>query len=675
MMEAQTNQVTWTSKMVDYVKTFVDEMGLISQTPLQLVHVPSGTRIDNALAERVDLSAYKTAAVGIRIGSATIMTVTGFSKAGAGDGGLLRTIGLVQKSLKTYLQGQAEAESFSREIISNYEVINMLYRVSDALRNVEDMRRVTAIILDQAVSLTQARRGSVLLLNKDGRTLEVVASVGFDSQARAERTVDLADTICAEVVNTGKPLVVADIKDRPDLAAYSKGNYLTGSFISLPLQLVGDDGKRQVLGALNLSDKLTSGCFRSNDVRLLNALSAQASSAIANARMLDDLKRSKEAQKKTLNELMGTYENLEKRAVIIEQVNKIALSINATLSLEKIFEKICLYAKNLTKAGDALVFYKGDFLSDAEDTIFVLSSGCEYTDIPEACRRFFVEIMVTGSPRSVNQAGLSDVACLSLESGYRLARANFLGVPFFSKGTCIGVVAVTDRYLGADFSHEDRDIMKTLGNQVANAVQNARLIDEQKALYFDTISALAAAVDAKDSYTHNHSRNVATYARAIGEQMGLSEQDMELLQRAAVLHDIGKIAVPGSILNKPERLTREEFETMKSHVLSGVKIVENISDMAVIIPGMQYHHERYDGKGYPEGLQGETIPLMARILAVADTYDAITSDRPYRKGPGHEFAVEEIIRCSGSQFAPEVVEAFLKSSVCANRQPEAVTKP
>ena len=674
-MDAQTTQVPWTSKMVEYIKALVDEVALISHTPLQVVHVPSGTHMGNSLAEDLDLSTYETAAVDLRIGSAVIMIVKGFSTGGADDPALLRTTGFVQKCLKTYIQGQAERESFSREIISNYEVINMLYRVSDALGSAQDMQRVTSIILDQAVAITQARRGSLLILNKEGTTLDVLASFGFDNEALAQRAVDLDDTICAEVMKTGKPLLVEDIKDRPDLSSFSKGNYQTGSFISLPLQVVRDDGEKEILGVLNLSDKLTSRCFKSNDARLLNALCAQASIAIANARILDDLRRSKEAQKKTLNELMGTYENLEKRAVIIEQVNKIAISINATLDLEKTFEKICLYAKNLTKAGDALVYYKGDPLSDAEDSIFVLSTGTGYRNIPQDCSRFFMEIMAVGSPRSMNQPGLTDAACLLLEDGCGLAVSNFLGVPFFSKGSCIGVVAVTDKYLGSEFSDEDRDIIKTLGNQAANAVQNARLIDEQKTLYFDTISALAAAVDAKDSYTHNHSRDVSTYARAIGEQMGLSEQDMELLQRAAVLHDIGKIAVPGSILNKPDRLTREEFETMKTHVLSGVKIVENISNMAAIIPAMRGHHERYDGKGYPEGLQGEVIPPMARILAVADTYDAITSDRPYRKGPGHDFAVAEIIRCSGSQFAPEVVEAFLKSSICANRQPEPVTKP
>jgi len=244
---------------------------------------------------------------------------------------------------------------------------------------------------------------------------------------------------------------------------------------------------------------------------------------------------------------------------------------------------------------------------------------------------------------------------------------NLLGVPLMSKGKTIGVIAVVNKQAGELFSEEDQDLLSTLGNQVANAVENAKLIADQKALFLNTIMALAAAVDAKDPYTHNHSRKVAYYAGLIGEEMNLSTEEMEILERAAILHDIGKIAIPESILNKPDRLTREEFEIMKTHPLCGVKIVENIRQMEAILPGMKYHHERYDGKGYPEGLAGEEIPLLARILAVADTYDAITSDRPYRKGPGHDFAIEEVKRCSGTQFAPEVVEAFLRTSICRKR--------
>ncbi|MDX1764727.1 MAG: hypothetical protein R3231_10435, partial [bacterium] len=141
MIDVKTTQVPWTSKMVEYVKTIVEEMGQISGIPLQLVHLPSGTHLGNSLADDLDLPAYATAAADLRIGSTKIMTVKGFTRGDAEDPRLLRTINLVRKCLKTYLQGQAEAESFSREIIGNYEVINMLYRVSDVLGNIQDMQR------------------------------------------------------------------------------------------------------------------------------------------------------------------------------------------------------------------------------------------------------------------------------------------------------------------------------------------------------------------------------------------------------------------------------------------------------------------------------------------------------------------------------------------------------
>jgi putative nucleotidyltransferase with HDIG domain len=621
----------------------------------------------------VDLSVQETVTGEVRIGSGLIMVVKGFTDNSAGDPALERTILFVCQILKGYLQSQAEIEGFSRELLENYEVINMLYRVSDALGNIQDINRVSSIILTQAVAITHAQRGSVLLLSKDGESLRVAATCGFDSNAQGVTTIDLCDTICAEVMRTGKPLMIEDISTRPDLAAYTKGTYDTGSFISIPLQVVKDDKVKQFLGVLNLSDKLTAECFRSNEIKLLNALTSQASIAIANAQALEDLRQSQQEQEEILNELIGTYENLEKRAVIIEQINKIALSINATHDLGKIFGKICLYAQNLTQAGDVLVFYKDDAVKEILHSTFTFSGDNGPVELSEPSRVFFLQLIEGGAPKFLNH-GCGDDIHFSFEGLPRVSVHSFLGVPFFTKGVCIGVVALVNKLSGKEFTSEDCDIIKTLGHQAANAVENARLIADQKAFFLDTILALAAAVDAKDSYTHDHSKNVSNYSRAIGEEMHLSPKQMEILERAAILHDIGKIAVPGSILNKPDRLDREEFEIMQTHALTGVKIVENIREMEAIVPGMKYHHERYDGKGYPEGLKGEQIPLLARILAVADTYDAITSDRPYRKGPGHDFAVEEIQRCSGSQFAPDVVEAFLKSSICTNQESEIVTK-
>ena len=190
---------------------------------------------------------------------------------------------------------------------------------------------------------------------------------------------------------------------------------------------------------------------------------------------------------------------------------------------------------------------------------------------------------------------------------------------------------------------------------------NQKLVDDLKELLINTVSAISNALEAKDSYTFGHSNRVTFYAIEIGKTIGLDEQSLSYLEFAGLLHDIGKIGVPEIILNKPGRLTEEEYSVISKHPLRGGKILSRLKNIQEVIDCVVHHHERFDGNGHPNGLKGEDIPLGARILAVADSYDAMTSDRPYRKSMSHEDAVEELKRCSGGQFDPKIVEAFLET--------------
>jgi putative nucleotidyltransferase with HDIG domain len=174
-----------------------------------------------------------------------------------------------------------------------------------------------------------------------------------------------------------------------------------------------------------------------------------------------------------------------------------------------------------------------------------------------------------------------------------------------------------------------------------------------------TLAGLISAVDAKDSYTADHSLCVAEYATAIGVHMGLSDKERQTIERAALLHDVGKIGIPEAILLKPTQLEDAEYEIVKDHSDMGYRIVNAVPFLEDIAPVVRHHHERWDGRGYPDGLDGERIPLLARILAVADAFDAMTSDRPYRRGQDVDVAVEELLRERGTQFDPAVVDAFL----------------
>ena len=193
-------------------------------------------------------------------------------------------------------------------------------------------------------------------------------------------------------------------------------------------------------------------------------------------------------------------------------------------------------------------------------------------------------------------------------------------------------------------------------------MRTSDLVDQQRSLFLSTVKSLASAIDAKDEYTRHHSTRVTEFTLKIARKMSFSEKEIGDLELAALLHDVGKIAVPENILNKPGKLTDQEYALIKEHSARGESILSPVIELKDIARIVRAHHEHYDGTGYPDGLKGREIPLGARIMAVADAYDSITSERPYRKAASHRFAMKEIIRCSGVQFDPEVVEHFLEIS-------------
>lgn len=189
----------------------------------------------------------------------------------------------------------------------------------------------------------------------------------------------------------------------------------------------------------------------------------------------------------------------------------------------------------------------------------------------------------------------------------------------------------------------------------------ARAAEENRELFVGTVKALAAAIDGKDKYTRGHSERVSRISVAIGRRMGLGEEELETLRISALLHDVGKIAIDDNILKKPAALTEEEFEIMKTHPVKGYKIMSQIPAMKDFLPGMYMHHEMVNGKGYPQGLTGDQIPLQAKIVSVADTFDAMTIDRPYQKGMELAAALERLRSLVGSRYQSEVVEALIEA--------------
>lgn len=189
--------------------------------------------------------------------------------------------------------------------------------------------------------------------------------------------------------------------------------------------------------------------------------------------------------------------------------------------------------------------------------------------------------------------------------------------------------------------------------------QQVELARNQVRMSNETIMTIARTLDARDLNTSMHSERVAEYSVMIARKMGFSEAECENLRKAALLHDIGKIGVPDAILNKPSRLTDEEYAIMKTHVTKGAEILKNFTGIDHVVEGALYHHERYDGHGYVHGLKGKDIPLYGRIIGVADAFDAMTANRVYRKQLDIEYVKQELVRCSGTQFDPEIADIML----------------
>lgn len=237
------------------------------------------------------------------------------------------------------------------------------------------------------------------------------------------------------------------------------------------------------------------------------------------------------------------------------------------------------------------------------------------------------------------------------------AVVSLLSVPLRVQHDLVGFVTAVSTTQGGRFSEGQRKLLSVLAGRAAAAIVNARLYEELERTFRQTVQSLVRALEAMDPYTAGHSDRVAKYARLMAEQLGLSGADVDLLMQAALMHDIGKIGCHAN-LNKPGTLSSEEYEVFRAHPRFGKEIIEPITFLQAILPGVHLHHERWDGKGYPMGLVGEDIPLQARILAVADTYDAMTSSRAYRTAMHHAVAMQEMRRCAGSQFDPAVVAAF-----------------
>jgi response regulator RpfG family c-di-GMP phosphodiesterase len=350
-----------------------------------------------------------------------------------------------------------------------------------------------------------------------------------------------------------------------------------------------------------------------------------------------------------------TAENLRLKESL--SLYKVSEAIAASLSLEEVLRTVTDVAIQEVEADQVSIVLKdgmGGFFERARELHPDFRPVAELATLdPDSLMRYFAEERTL----RVHGSQVFDYVKVA-ENGMK--PHSLVVTPLRVRKENIGLLGVFSYSRMKKFDEGQRKLLSIVASRAAAAIENAKLYEDLKATFHQTIKGLASAIDKMDRYTAGHSERVAAYAQILAIKLGLPEDQVEIARQAALMHDIGKIGCVLN-LNKPGKLSVEEYEVFKKHPVYGKDILEPITFLHPLIPGVYLHHERWDGRGYPLGLRSRDIPLLARIIAVADTYDAMTSDRAYRKALPHEVAVAEILRCAGTQFDPDCAHEFAEA--------------
>ncbi|NLM17366.1 MAG: HD domain-containing protein [Candidatus Riflebacteria bacterium] len=354
------------------------------------------------------------------------------------------------------------------------------------------------------------------------------------------------------------------------------------------------------------------------------------------------------------------YEKMFKRLLVLSNVFVLGKEIVSNIDINSLLEKFSSISCDGTESQVACVyrFQNTDIASQyarcsiGGETVIV-SNVRLYTPILEEVRNKGKMILENDLENSKYKDTEPDKI-----PGVKLK--DTLIIPLSQQDKSLGAIQVANKQSPGGYTVDDIDLLQILANQLASVLQNADLFYNLQKAYMDTLSALTSAIDAKDSYTKGHSDRVTEISVTLGAALNLPQSEIEKLRLGGMLHDIGKIGIPELVLNKPGHLSDDEYNIMKSHPTQGVAILENVQFLENVIPIVRSHHERYDGRGYPDSLKGDEIPFLARIVSIADTYDAMTTDRPYRKALSAQEAVKEIKRCAGTQFDPHIAKTFIE---------------
>ncbi|MGM9998609.1 MAG: HD domain-containing phosphohydrolase [Candidatus Bruticola sp.] len=487
--------------------------------------------------------------------------------------------------------------------------LSCLYDMSTDIGRSLEINDILPSILERAMQVFNADAGSISLLDESKQNLHIYLKEGPQKPFSSAHNVPIG-------------------KDLREWLTEESSESLTNSDGLCTLKVpLSDDSS--CIGSIRVSS-YTPEVYNQDDLQILHVIASYSSSSLSKAIVYQ--------------KAMRQYEELR-------ALQEIGSSLNSSIDVPKTLHKVLDHACSLLGAKNASLM----LLEPDKQHLRIREAKGLSQQVIDNTRvrlgeRVSGKVAQQGRPVSLPR-GISS-------TGEELEAA--LCVPLKVSDKVIGVLNVRGHNDSNEFTEDDIDLATRLASMSAAAIENAELHDKLQNLFVESITALANAIDARDPYTRGHSERVAAFSVIIAERLNFTTEEIWDLRNAALLHDIGKIRIRDHILNKPDKLSNEEYEEMQRHAVYGAGIMMPVKSFRPLIPYILHHHEWYNGAGYPDRKRGNEIPLCARIICVADSFDAMTSDRPYRKGMPIEKAIRIINENRGSQFDPGIADVFIE---------------
>lgn len=522
----------------------------------------------------------------------------------------------------------------------------MLERKNDLLQQIISVMNTTTKLenllnyINDLMTMVTTSEASVMMIKEvvDGDNLTVRAVAGLNKKKLIGKEWPISEGIIGEVYCGGRERTAnnasADSSFSPNMNGFLETSIK--SLMALPLNCEG-----KMVGAIEIINKKDGLAFNDDDMAMAQILADQAAAIIGQGTSF----KSTEAKFKRFNTLMD-----------------VAREIAKLDDLHSLLEKIMEASKSVMRAEASSLF----LLDEKANELYIESAQGE----AGATMKQFRLPLGKGIAGWVAQKGKPDLikdayqdnrfnSDFDKKTGFRTK--SIVCVPLEYQGKVKGVVQIINSLDKEAFEDDDVEFMMALGGQAAVAIENARLLKANKELFLNVVMSLVKLIDQRHAYFNNHSLRVAKYAVAIARTLGLTGDTIEKMQVSAFLHDVGRTQIPDGILLKPGQLAPQEMEMVKKQPLVGAKFLQGIAMLEYAVPVVLYHMEHFNGKGYPKGIAGDQIPMLARILAVANVFDALTSPRPQRQPLDPVAAKGRISALAGSQFDPMVVQAFTKA--------------